>query len=150
AVSVFILVHALYKSSLFLITGIIDHETGTRNLTLLSGLNKVLLPVGIAGILAALSNAGIPPSFGFLGKDLIYEGILHVGDWAYLLTGLAVVTNICLLYAGFLAGLKPFVGKLPPSYQKIHLPSPMMWVPPLFLGVLGITFGLFPGIIESG
>jgi multicomponent Na+:H+ antiporter subunit A len=149
AAAVFILVHALYKATLFLIAGIIDHETGTRDVSKLSGLNKVMLPVGIAGILAALSNGGIPPSFGFLGKDLIYEGTLQLGEWAYILTGVAVITNICLLFAGLLAGFKPFVGNLPEAYGKIHLPSPLMWIPPLVLAVLGIIFGLFPWIIED-
>ena len=149
AAAVFILVHALYKATLFLITGIVDHETGTRDVTKLSGLRKVLLPVAIAGFLAALSNAGIPPSFGFMGKDLIYEGTLHYGEWAYWLTGAAVVTNICLLFTGFLVGFKPFVGQLPQTYEKVHLPSPLMWVPPLILSSLGIAFGLFPGLIEG-
>lgn len=148
AAAVFILVHALYKGTLFLVAGIIDHETGTRDVSKLAGLNKVLLPVGIAGILAAMANGGIPPSFGFMGKDLIYEGTLHLGEWAYPLTGVAVVTNICLLFAGLLAGLKPFIGKLPKQYENIHLPSPLMWVPPLILAVLGILFGIFPAIIE--
>jgi multicomponent Na+:H+ antiporter subunit A len=149
AAAIFILVHALYKATLFLVTGIVDHETGTRNLAQLSGLRKVLLPVGIAGFLAALSNAGIPPSFGFIGKDLIYEGTLHYGEWAYWLTGAAVITNICLLYTGFIVGFKPFMGKLPAAYEKVHLPSPLMWVPPLILASLGILFGLFPSLIES-
>src|SRR5699024_8004795 len=73
----FTVVHALYKATLFLTTGIIDHETGTRDLTQLSGLRKVLLPVFIAGILAALSSAGMPLLFGFISKDLIYEATLH-------------------------------------------------------------------------
>src|SRR5690606_29818946 len=133
AAAVFILVHALYKATLFLITGIVDHETGTRDISKLSGLRKVMFPVGIAGLLAALSNAGIPPSFGFMGKDLIYEGTLHYSDWAYLLTGIAVVTNICLLFTGFLVGFKPFVGILPKEYEGAHLPSPLMWIPPLIL-----------------
>src|SRR5690554_6397835 len=81
AAAVFILVHALYKATLFLVTGIVDHETGSRDLSNLSGLRKVMLPVAIAGFLAALSNAGIPPSFGFMGKDLIYEGALNYGEW---------------------------------------------------------------------
>src|SRR5690606_1127041 len=59
AMSTFIVVHALYKAALFLITGIIDHETGTRNLLELGGLRKVLKPVYIAGSLAALSSAGL-------------------------------------------------------------------------------------------
>lgn len=149
AASVFILVHALYKATLFLIAGIIDHETGTRDVSKLSGLNQVMLPVGIAGILAALANGGIPPSFGFLGKDLIYESTMHLGEWAYILTGIAVVTNICLLFAGLLAGFKPFIGTLPQAYEKVHLPSPLMWVPPLLLAFLGIFFGIFPGIIGN-
>src|SRR5690606_27234847 len=78
AVAVFILAHALYKAVLFLVTGIIDHETGTRDITVLRGLGRVLLPVTIASIIAAASSAGLPfVTFGFIGKDLIYEATLH-------------------------------------------------------------------------
>src|SRR5690606_25763391 len=77
AASVFILVHALYKATLFMVTGIIDHETHTRDITQLSGLRKVLFPVFIAALLAALSSAGVPLTYGFIGKDLIYESTLH-------------------------------------------------------------------------
>jgi multicomponent Na+:H+ antiporter subunit A len=149
AACVFILVHALYKATLFLVTGIIDHETGSRDITLLSGLRKVLFPVAIAGFLAAISNAGIPPSFGFLGKDLIYEATLHFGNSAIFLTALAIITNILLLYAGFLAGIKPFSGKLPENFSKVHMPSFLMWIPPLILAVLGILIGIFPSIIQE-
>ena len=149
AASVFILVHALYKATLFLVTGIIDHETGTRDVTSLSGLRKVLLPVAIAGVLAAISNAGIPPSFGFIGKDLIYEATLHFGNSGALLTIFAIITNILLLYAGFLAGIKPFSGKLPQSFEKVHMPSFLMWIPPLILAILGIAIGIFPSLIQD-
>ncbi len=149
AALVFILVHALYKATLFLITGIIDHETGTRDITKLRGLRKVLLPVALAGILAVISNAGIPPSFGFLGKDLIYEATLHFNPFGIVLTVLAITTNILLLYAGFLAGVKPFTGKLPQAFEKVHLPGFLMWLPPVFMALLGIIFGLFPGILQD-
>lgn len=149
AVSVFILVHALYKATLFLVTGIVDHETGTRDLTRLGGLGRVLMPVAIAGFLAGLANAGIPPSFGFIGKDLIYEATLHMDHWSGLFTAAAVITNVLLLWAGFVVGLKPFTGKTHEAFQKIHLPSPMMWIPPLILAVLGVVFGLFPGLISE-
>jgi multicomponent Na+:H+ antiporter subunit A len=149
AAAVFILVHALYKATLFLIAGVIDHNTATRDISKLGGLRKVMLPVAIAGVLAAISNAGIPPSFGFLGKDLIYEGTLGAPQWALILTILAVLTNIFLLFAGFLAGVKPFFGKLPQRYEKITLPEWRMWIPPLLLATLGIVFGIFPGLIEK-
>ena len=150
AAAVFIIVHALYKASLFLITGIIDHETGTRDISRLSGLRKVMMPVAIAGLLAMLSNSGIPPSFGFVGKDLIYGSTLGSGASAAVLTALTVFTNILLLYASILAGIKPFAGRLQDAYKDVHLPDWRMWVPPLLLGVAGLILGLFPMIVERG
>jgi multicomponent Na+:H+ antiporter subunit A len=148
AATTFIIAHALYKATLFLVTGIIDHQAGSRNLTRLSGLRKVLFPVFIAGLLAALSSAGLPFSFGFIGKDLIYEATLSAGSqWALLLTILAVTANICLVAAGFMAGIKPFTGTLPKVYENVKMPSGLLWVPPLVLGILGFVLGSFPGII---
>jgi len=149
AASVFILVHALYKAALFLTAGAIDHEAGTRDVTRLSGLRKVLLPLAIAGALAALSNAGIPLTFGFLGKDLIYEATLGADYQAYLLTGMVIITNIFLLYAGYIAGIKPFIRELPHALEQVHLPHFLMWLPPLLLSMGGILLGSFPGIIDK-
>ncbi|GAB3015693.1 putative monovalent cation/H+ antiporter subunit A [Niabella terrae] len=146
AASVFILVHALYKAALFLVAGIIDHETGTRDIRLLAGLRKVLLPVAIAGLLAALSSAGLPLTWGFIGKDLIYEASLSAGNSALLLTGLAFLTNTGLVAAGFLAGIRPFTGPLPERYSQVHLPAISMWVTPLILGLIGVLFGFLPGL----
>ncbi|MCF4100469.1 putative monovalent cation/H+ antiporter subunit A [Gillisia sp. M10.2A] len=149
AASVFIIVHALYKATLFLMTGVIDLQTGTRDTTVLRGLRKVLFPVAIAGFLAAISSAGIPPSIGFLGKELTYESTLHFEYSAILLIVLIVITKILLLYSGFVAGIRPFAGKLPERFEKVRMPSPLLWMPPLLLAVTGIVFGVFPGIIES-
>ena len=149
AAAVYIVVHALYKATLFLVTGIIDHETGTRDVTRLSGLRKVMMPVAIAGFLAALSSAGMPPFVGFIGKDLVYESTLHMGSWSIFLTVLAIATNILVLYAGFVAGIKPFTGSLPNDYKKVHLPGILMWLPPVILALLGIIIGIFPGIIND-
>jgi len=150
AAAVFILVHALYKASLFLTTGVIDHETGTRDVTKLSGLRLVLMPLAVAGLLAGLSSAGLPYTFGFIGKDLIYEATLNTGGaMPVILTSLAVITNILLLYAGLLAGLKPFTGSLPSSFADIHLPHWLMWTPPVLLALLGIAFGAFPALADT-
>jgi multicomponent Na+:H+ antiporter subunit A len=149
AMVVFIIIHALYKASLFLVTGVVDQETGTRDIDKLSGLRKVMMLVAIAGLLAALSNSGIPPSFGFVGKDLIYASTLGSEVRAGVLTALVVVTNILLIYASILVGIKPFVGRLPESFKNIHLPDWRMWVPPVFLGIAGFILGLFPVIVEG-
>lgn len=149
AAAVFIIVHALYKATLFLVTGIIDHQAHTRDVTVLRGLRKVMLPVAIAGFLAAISSAGIPPTVGFLGKELTYESTLAVVGFPVLWIVLILITKIFLLHAGFVAGISPFIGKLPEKFEKTKMPGFLLWVPPMLLSVLGIVFGIFPGLIES-
>ncbi|WP_026913945.1 putative monovalent cation/H+ antiporter subunit A [Christiangramia portivictoriae] len=149
AAAVFIIVHALYKATLFLVTGIIDHQTHTRDITRLAGLNKIMLPVGIAGILAAISSAGIPPTIGFIGKELTYEATYH-SDTIIIISMIAIVlTKILLLYAGFVAGIKPFTGKLPDEHQEVKAPDPIMWIPPVLLATLGLVFGIAPFLVEG-
>lgn len=149
AALVFIIVHALYKAALFLITGIIDHQTGTRDITQLGGLFKWMMPVGIAGLISALSSAGVPPFIGFVGKDLIYEASLHSDNSPILLTVIAIVTNVFMVFAGFLVGIKPFFGKQNPSLKEIKMPSPLLWIPPLILAFLSLLFGLIPSLFAN-
>lgn len=147
AAVIFIMVHALYKASLFLITGTIDYTSGTRDISRLGGLRKFMLPLSIAGFLAAISSAGIPPSIGFVGKDLIYESTLHSGLSSGLLTTLALVANVFMVFAGFIVGVKPFVGKVPEHLSETEKPNITLWLPPVILALLGIVFGLFPGLL---
>lgn len=149
AAAVFIMVHALYKATLFLVAGIIDHQAGTRDVTKLAGLRKVMMPVAIAGFLAAISSAGIPPTIGFLGKELTYEASLNFGTWTIIVVIAIVLTKIFLLWAGFAAGIKPFMGKLPEAQKETKMPGLLMWFPPIILAVLSILFGIFPSLIES-
>lgn len=149
AASVFILTHALYKATFFLVTGIIDHKTGTRDVTRLAGLGSIMFPVAIAGVLAAISNAGMPPAVGFVSKDLIYEATLKMGGLATFLTAAAILTNVLLLAAGFVAGIKPFIGKLPSEFKDAAKPAPLLWVPPLLLASLGFLFGIFPQLVDE-
>lgn len=146
----FILVHALYKATLFLVTGIVDHAVHTRDISKISGLRKIMPLVFYASLTAALSSAGIPLTFGFISKDLIYEATMHIPKWAMWITGIAVLTNIFLACSGFMAGIKPFVGKLPEKHQNIHKPSAFLWVPVVILSFLTLLFGLFPMLADNG
>ncbi|MDX1651815.1 MAG: hydrogen gas-evolving membrane-bound hydrogenase subunit E [Brumimicrobium sp.] len=149
AAVVFIIVHALYKATLFLIAGSIDSSTGTRDITRLSGMRKILPILFIAGLLAAISSAGIPPSIGFVGKDLIYEATLHNDGDTIFLTTLAVIANIFMVWGGFLVGMKPFTGKLPDHLSESEKLPVIMWATPLFLAICGIIAGLFPWLVDN-
>ncbi|PKR80511.1 Na(+)/H(+) antiporter subunit A [Brumimicrobium salinarum] len=148
AAIVFIVVHALYKASLFLVTGTIDHQAGTRDITKLGGLRKALLPLAIAGFIAALSSGGFPPTIGFIGKDLIYESTLNASINPTLLTTIAVITNIFMVFAGLIVGVKPFSGSKPESLGAIKKPHFILWLMPMLLAALSLIFGLFPQWVE--
>jgi multicomponent Na+:H+ antiporter subunit A len=148
AAIVFIMVHGIYKAGFFLITGILDHKTGTRDITKLRGLKTVLLPTAIAAVLLSLSNAGFPTLFGFIGKDLIYESALVKGNSAYLIL-IPFITNVFLIIAGFLVGVRPFFGKPILDISKIKKPSPFLWVPPIILALLGVLLGVLPDSLSS-
>ena len=149
AAMTFILVHALYKASLFLMTGAVDFSTGTREINQLGGLRSFMWPVAIAGILAGISHAGAPPTFGFVGKDLIYEATMHAAYQPEILTGLAIVTNICLVYVGLVVGIKPFIGRKPANLAIKQIPDIRLWAPALLLALLSLAFGLFPQLIDQ-
>src|SRR5690606_2959209 len=99
-----VLSHALFKASLFLTVGIVDHNTGTRDLRKLSGLRSRMPIVAGAAALAGLSMAGLPPLLGFVGKESAFAALLDVataadGDG----TGLAAFTGWVALL-GVVAG----------------------------------------------
>jgi multicomponent K+:H+ antiporter subunit A len=78
ALIVGLLAHALYKGALFLVAGIVDHQTGTRDLRKLGALNLRTTMRGtlVVGSLAAISMAGLPPMFGFLAKETLFAAVL--------------------------------------------------------------------------
>ena len=142
AAIVFLVVHSLYKGALFLIAGIVEHETGTRDVTALGGLGRKMPLVAAATALAALSMAGIPPFFGFVGKELLYETTLEAVDVPLLFTALAVLSNIILVAVAALVFIRPFTGRLVDTPKHPH-PVPVgMWLGPAVLAVLSLAAGL--------
>jgi len=64
--------HAVFKASLFMAAGIIDHETGTRDMRRLGGLMKSMPRTGMLAIIAAAAMAGVPLLNGFLSKEMFF------------------------------------------------------------------------------
>ncbi len=74
-----LLAHSLFKAPLFMVVGAIDKITGTRDLTKLSGLRKTHPGLFWTAAIASLSMAGVPPLFGFIGKETVMQASM---DWA--------------------------------------------------------------------
>lgn len=73
-----LLAHALFKATLFLVVGIVDKLTGTRDLHALSGVGRRLPVVAVAAALAGASMAGLPPLVGFVAKETMWAAMLEV------------------------------------------------------------------------
>lgn len=143
ALVVYLTAHAAYKSSLFLVAGAIDHETGTRDLAQLGGLGRTLPLIAAAGALAALSMAGLPPFLGFVGKEALYEAVLHAPRWAVAATVLAVLSHVLLFTVACRTGVSPFVGAPKRTPREPHGAPATLWLPPLALASVGLVAAFF-------
>jgi multicomponent Na+:H+ antiporter subunit A len=92
--------------------------------------------------------AGLPPLFGFIGKELTYEAKLGVDVAGWLLPAVAVAANALMAVAAGLVVLRPFAGTRHPTPTTPHEVSPAMWLGPLGLALAGLVLGIDPGLID--
>jgi len=148
ACMVFILVHAFYKAALFMVAGAIDHEVHVRDITKLRGLWNRMPVTGAAAGLAALSMAGIPPFFGFVGKELIYKATTHFDPATVAITVVSVLANVALVAAAGLLVVRPFFGELNEVTEHAHRPGIGLWFGPVVLAVLSVGLGPAPWLLD--
>ncbi|CUX17187.1 Na(+)/H(+) antiporter subunit A (fragment) [Agrobacterium sp. NCPPB 925] len=146
AAVLYLVAHSLFKGALFMVAGIIDHETGTRDVTRLGGLRKAMPITFAAALAAAISMAGLPPFFGFLAKEEIYYALAHGNPRAVLFTGIAIIGNGLMFAVAFAVGLKPFLGKPVKTPKHAHEGPLLLWLGPALLALKGLTTALFAGI----
>ncbi|WP_378945342.1 putative monovalent cation/H+ antiporter subunit A [Paracoccus sp. R86501] len=147
AAMLFLVVHSLYKAALFLMIGIVDHSTGTRDATVLRGLGRAMPLTALAAALAALSMAGIPPLVGFVGKEYMYKASLGLDQGMIWVTAMTFAASALMFVAGGIVALKPFRGQLAETPHKAHEGPWQMLAGPLVLGTMSLTFGLMPDLL---
>ncbi len=146
ALVVSILAHAMYKSALFLVTGIVDHEAGTRDLRELGGLRRAMPFTFVVATIAGLSMAGLPPLFGFLAKETLLATATHpsvppVVEWIF--PAAAVLAGALVLAQAGLIVLDGFLG---PSRSDIHPHEALwpMWLAPAIPALASLAVGVLP------
>ncbi len=144
--------HATFKAALFMIAGIIDHESGTRDLRKLSGLWQLLPFTGTLTMITAASMAGVPLFNGFLSKEMFFTELLAnlsgpvvvISAIVATLAGIfAVAYSVRLVHGVFFDGP---IGKDVPN-KDAHEPPIGMRAPALILAILCIAVGLFPALL---
>ncbi|MFU2486047.1 hydrogen gas-evolving membrane-bound hydrogenase subunit E [Thauera sp. WH-1] len=148
AFAIYLVAHAFYKAALFMAVGAVDHATGTRQISNLGGLLRYMPLTGFAVALAAFSNAGLPPFFGFIAKEFKYAGLIELGLAGWVTTAVMILTNALLLTAAGLVFVRTFLGKEGRYPRKPHEVSLLMWIGPMLLAVGGFVFGAFNNLAE--
>ena len=141
--------HAIFKASLFMAAGIIDHETGTRDMRRLRGLWLFMPHTASLAMVAAASMAGVPLFNGFLSKEMFFnETLFSIEEpWGWLLPAVATLAGVFavayslrFIHNVFFNGVARNLPKTP------HEPPRWMKVPVEVLVALCLLVGIFPTI----
>jgi multicomponent Na+:H+ antiporter subunit A len=149
--------HALYKCSLFLVIGIVDHQAYTRDLRRLRGLTTRLPVVAGAAFAAAASMAALPPTFGYVTKESGLEALLQLEvGWTGTVALVGVSLGSVLTVAYTLRLMWQMFGREASGVPggaaaidatSVHRPRSPFVAAPLLLAVLSLAFGLAAGAI---
>ncbi|MCA1027756.1 Na+/H+ antiporter subunit A [Cytobacillus kochii] len=146
--------HATFKGSLFMVVGIVDHETGTRDIRKLGGLMNLMPITFTIAIIGTFSMAGLPPFNGFLSKEMFFTGMinaLHMDfDWSIIIPIIAWIASVFTFIYSMILVFKTFTGKYQPEKleKKPHEAPIGMLISPIILASLVIVIGFFPNIIK--
>ncbi|MFW1813691.1 monovalent cation/H+ antiporter subunit A [Acinetobacter guillouiae] len=144
--------HATFKAALFMLAGIIDHESGTRDLRKLSGLWQLLPFTATLTMITATSMAGVPLTNGFISKEMFFTELLANLSGGYVvlaaivatLAGLfAVAYSVRLVHGVFFDG---DVGRDVPN-KNAYEPPIGMRIPAIILATLCILVGIIPALL---
>ena len=146
----FLLAHSLYKGALFMVAGILDHETGTKDVTQMGGLRSLMPVTAVIAMVAALSLAGVPPMFGFVGKELMFESVLGAGSFRALLVLFAFIAAFLTIAVAAIIALRPFFGKQHHTPKVPHEAPLSMLIGPGSLAALSLFIGILPALAGGG
>ena len=149
AAIIFLLVHALYKGTLFMMAGNIEKKTGTRDINQLGGLFKYMPFAAVVMIMALVSMAGVPPMLGFLGKELIYEASVAAPKAYFFILTLGFLTNVILVFLSLRLSIDIFWGKEPEYAKTPAEPNLALVIGPFFLVLASFILGLFPSAMAN-
>lgn len=146
------IIHALYKSALFMAAGVIYKSTGTQNIHRIGGMLKHLPITAVITLLAVISMAGLPPMIGSVGKELIFEAKLQITGLNWFLIPLGVSTNILMIGISITIIFELFVKRSTPKTPKVKLtersfPAHFL-VAPAILALMGLLLGISPSSLE--
>ena len=137
--------HALFKGTLFMVTGAIEKQTGTTNFNEVTGLIRKMPWTFFAALFSIIALAGIPPLGGFVGKWMLYESLITSNHYLLVILIFFSSTAAFLYCYKFLFGF--FLGQEEKEWAHVKEAPAVMVVPMVLMAVMMFVLGTFPGII---
>ena len=145
--------HATSKASLFMAAGIVDHETGTRDLRRLSGLRRVMPITATVATVAAGAMAGVPLLNGFLSKEMFFAESIIAGSESGLRFTLPIVATVAGAFSVAYSARfihQVFFGPLSTDLPRMpREPTRGMLFPSAVLVMVCLLVGILPGVTDG-
>ena len=142
--------HATFKASLFMVAGIVDHETGTRDMRRLGGLLPFMPHTATLAMVASAAMAGVPLLNGFLSKEMFFERAIVDGmPLSLILPVLATLGGVFSVAYSLRFVADVFFGKRNELPKEPHEPPRFMKIPVDILVVLCLAVGIVPMIVVA-
>ncbi|MBN8968378.1 MAG: monovalent cation/H+ antiporter subunit A [Rhizobiales bacterium] len=142
--------HATFKASLFMAAGIIDHETGTRDIRRLSGLRRSMPTTAALAMVAAAAMAGVPLLNGFLSKEMFFAETIEIHDNSLIDQALPYIVTIASMFTvaySLRFILDVFFGPSPKDLLRVpHEPPFLMRLPSGLLVLACLVVGIAPAM----
>ena len=145
--------HATFKASLFMAAGIVDHETGTRDLGRLSGLYRSMPITATLAVVAAAAMAGVPLLNGFISKEMFFAETVYLSGNDFTRIGLPLLAVVASAFS--VAYSLRFIGEVffGPEASDLprapHEPPLMMLIPSAVLVLSCLVVGMIPSLLPG-
>ena len=139
------ILHAAFKGNLFMVVGAVERQTGSTDMTVVTGLIRKMPWTFVSALISIIALAGIPPLGGFIGKWLLYESMITSNHFVLIIFAFLASTAAFLYCYKFLYSF--FLGQEEPEFKNVKEAPFVMVLPMMLISVFLVVTGTFPGLL---
>jgi NADH-quinone oxidoreductase subunit M len=144
--------HGFGKCILFLVAGILLHQTGTRSIKELSGLADRMPLTATITLIGFFTIGGVPPTIGYWSKFMIFTGVFNgalMGNEDFIVAVVGIIMTVLTVAYGVWTVRRIFFGPLPDHLKAVKEAPPLMLLPIALLAFISVIIGIWPALVTE-
>jgi len=144
--------HGFGKCILFLVAGILLHQTGTRSIKELGGLADRMPITATITLIGFFTIGGVPPTIGYWSKFMIFTGVFNgaiVGNEEFIVAVAGIIMTVLTISYGTWTVRRIFFGPLPDHLKNVKEAPSLMLIPIALLALLSLIVGVWPSLVTE-